>query len=98
MTGSVGPPLPVELVCPLCKDLADEAVSLDTTGNLIVLVQIPNFARQVMLPCCAAALCDQCAKKRILEENGKCHICKDTVDPENLIPYRLLRDKVSIAL
>ena len=38
MTGSVGPPLPVELVCPLCKDLADEAVSLDTARNLIVLV------------------------------------------------------------
>merc|ERR1719219_3193457 len=47
-----------------------------------------------MLPCCAASLCDKCAKKRIKEENGKCHMCKDAVDSENLIPYRLLRDKV----
>ena len=51
-----------------------------------------------MLPCCAAALCDQCAKKKIFELNGKCHMCKDTVDPENLIPYRLLRDKVRAVL
>ena len=26
MAGCVVPPLPVELVCPLCKDLVDEAV------------------------------------------------------------------------
>ena len=49
-----------------------------------------------MLPCCAASLCDKCAKKRIKEENGKCHMCKDAVDSENLIPYRLLRDKVGV--
>ena len=30
MGGCVGPPLPVELVCPLCKDLVDEAVGFFT--------------------------------------------------------------------
>ena len=35
MAGGVGPPLPVELVCPLCKDLVDEAVSVDSIGNFV---------------------------------------------------------------
>ena len=50
--------------------------------------------QQVMLPCCAAALCEGCAKRKLSEDSTNCPMCNDSVDPENLIPYRLLRDKV----
>ena len=43
MAGGAGPPLPVELVCPLCKDLVDEAVSFDSIGCVDAACNLTYF-------------------------------------------------------
>ena len=49
----------------------------------------------VMMPCCAGSACDDCARTGIIESEGsRCPVCGDTANPEELIPYRLFRDKV----
>ena len=47
-----------------------------------------------MMPCCAGSACDECARKGIENEGGKCTVCGEVANPEELIPYRLFRDKV----
>ena len=50
----------------------------------------------VMMPCCARSACDDCARTGIIESEGcKCPLCGDVANPEELIPYRMYRDKVS---
>ena len=47
---------------------------------------------QVMLPCCAAALCEGCGRGAL---PGRCPVCREEGGAEDtLIPYRLLRAKV----
>ena len=49
----------------------------------------------VMMPCCAGSACDECGRNGILESEGnKCPVCGEAANPEELIPYRLFRDKV----
>jgi len=47
----------------------------------------------VMLPCCAGACCEACAQSGITCF-GNCPLCQDAVEMEDLIPYRMLRDKI----
>jgi len=47
------------------------------------------------MPCCAGSACDVCARNSIGERDGnKCPICGEVAKTEDLIPYRLIRDKV----
>ena len=49
----------------------------------------------VMMPCCAGVACDVCARSSILvRDAGKCPMCKEGTCTDELIPYRLLREKV----
>ena len=44
----------------------------------------------------AGSACDECARNGIIEnEGGRCTVCGEVANPEELIPYRLFRDKVS---
>merc|ERR1719206_1161363 len=46
------------------------------------------------MPCCAGSACDCCARKG-LSNVSKCPVCEEeVVTAEDLIPYRLLRDRV----
>ena len=52
----------------------------------------------VMMPCCAGSACDDCARTGIVESEGcKCPMCGDMANPEELIPYRMYREKVGLA-
>ena len=43
----------------------------------------------------SGSACDECARNGIIEnEGGKCTVCGEVANPEELIPYRLFRDKV----
>merc|ERR1719244_2125738 len=47
------------------------------------------------MPCCAGSACDDCARTGIVESEGsRCPVCSEVANPEELIPYRLFRDKV----
>merc|ERR1719186_1387317 len=47
------------------------------------------------MPCCAGSACDECARNGILDcEGSRWPVCDDVANPEELIPYRLFRDKV----
>ena len=50
----------------------------------------------VLMPCCAGSACDSCARKGIVNSGvSKCPVCDEEVaTAEDLIPYRLIRDKV----
>ena len=51
----------------------------------------------VMMPCCAGSACDDCARNGIIESEGsKCPVCGGVANPEELIPYRMYREKVSM--
>ena len=47
----------------------------------------------VMMPCCAGSACEECAKNNI-DIYGSCPLCLAHSKCEDLIPYRMLRDKV----
>ena len=49
----------------------------------------------VMMPCCAGSACDECGRNGIIDSEGsRCPVCGEQANPEELIPYRLFRDKV----
>ena len=49
----------------------------------------------VMLPCCAGTLCSHCAGEMVRSRGGECGLCGERGGgEEDLIPYRLLRQKV----
>ena len=48
----------------------------------------------VMMPCCAGACCQDCAKNNI-NIYGSCPLCLAHSHCEDLIPYRMLREKVA---
>jgi len=48
----------------------------------------------VMMPCCAGATCQACAKNNI-NIYGSCPLCLAHSNTEDLIPYRMLRDKIT---
>ncbi|XP_045126566.1 E3 ubiquitin-protein ligase RBBP6-like [Portunus trituberculatus] len=49
----------------------------------------------VLIPCCAAAFCDDCIRNHLVEsEETRCPICQeDGISPDTLIPNRYLRIK-----
>ena len=51
-----------------------------------------------MMPSCACAMCDECARDSLIEsETNTCPACKEPDNsPEDLIPWRQVRDKVRI--
>eukprot|EP00088_Acartia_fossae_P044309 TRINITY_DN4699_c0_g1_i11.p1 TRINITY_DN4699_c0_g1~~TRINITY_DN4699_c0_g1_i11.p1 ORF type:complete len:400 (-),score=62.29 TRINITY_DN4699_c0_g1_i11:188-1387(-) len=50
----------------------------------------------VMMPCCGEVACDECARDGIINsDKANCPICQEAgVSPEDMIPYRLVREKV----
>ena len=53
-----------------------------------------------MMPSCACAMCDECARDSLIEsETNTCPACKEPDNsPEDLIPWRQVRDKVRIEI
>ena len=50
----------------------------------------------VLLPCCVAAACDECARNMLVENELKCGLCEETdISPDDLIPNPMLRKKVA---
>ena len=47
----------------------------------------------VMMPCCAGPCCDTCAVTGVACF-GTCPLCQAVTSPEDLIPFRMLRDKI----
>ena len=46
-------------------------------------------------PAMVGSACDECARNGIIDSEGsRCPVCGDVANPEELIPYRLFRDKV----
>ena len=44
---------------------------------------------------CLGSACDECARDAIISSEGsKCPLCGEQANPEELIPYRLFRDRV----
>ena len=61
--------------------------------DLLCLSCMDLLCDAVMLPCCAASLCYVCARQEI--DGGVCPLCGDLgIQEDDLIPYRLVRDKV----
>ena len=57
-------------------------------------IKVVNAA--VLLPCCAAAACDECARNMLVENELKCGLCEETdISPDDLIPNPMLRKKVA---
>ena len=57
-------------------------------------IKVVNAA--VLLPCCAAAACDECARNMLVENELKCSLCEETdISPDDLIPNPMLRKKVA---
>ena len=52
------------------------------------------------MPSCACAMCDECARDSLIEsETNTCPACKEPDNsPEDLIPWRQVRDKVRIEI
>jgi len=49
----------------------------------------------ILLPCCVAAACDECARNSLIESDHSCQLCQEKeVSPSDLIPNPLLRKKV----
>jgi len=49
----------------------------------------------ILLPCCVAAACDECARNSLIESDHSCQLCQEKdVSPNDLIPNPLLRKKV----
>ena len=70
------------------------------------LVQVPKdlqcplcsdlLSAAVLLPCCVAAACDECARNMLVENELKCGLCEETdISPDDLIPNPMLRKKVA---
>lgn len=50
-----------------------------------------------MMPACACAMCDECARDALIEsDTNTCPACQEAGNsPDDLIPWRQVRDKVS---
>ena len=50
----------------------------------------------VLLPCCAGAACDMCAREYLIENDNVCPLCKETnQSPEEIVPALGVRIKVA---
>ena len=50
----------------------------------------------ILLPCCVAAACDECARNSLIEQDHVCKLCEEAdISPNDLIPNPLLRKKVA---
>ena len=63
-------------------------------AELVCLVCQEVMKLAVMMPCCAGASCQDCARNNI-NIYGSCPLCLAHSHCEDLIPYRMLRQKVS---
>ena len=71
-------------------------LQVDIPSELLCPICHELLTDAVMMPCCAGSACDECARNEIIEnEGGKCTVCGEVANPEELIPYRLFREKVS---
>ena len=53
-----------------------------------------------MMPSCACAMCDECARDSLIEsDTNTCPECGETGNsPDDLIPWRQIRDNVSLGM
>ena len=63
-------------------------------AELVCLVCQDLVSLAVMMPCCAGACCQDCARNNI-NIYGSCPLCLAHSHCEDLIPYRMLRQKVA---
>ena len=55
-----------------------------------------DFGRDDVFANIAGSACEDCARTGITgREEKKCPMCEEVANPEDLIPYRLFRDKVT---
>ena len=59
---------------------------------------VPGILNHSILnPTLPGSACDECARNGIIDSEGsRCPVCADVANPEELIPYRLFRDKVRV--
>ena len=52
----------------------------------------------IMMPSCACPMCDECARDALIDsDNNACPSCGETDNsPDELIPWRQIRDKVRV--
>ena len=52
------------------------------------------------MPSCACAMCDECARDSLIEsDTNKCFACgEEENSPDDLIPWRQVRDKVIVCI
>ena len=63
-------------------------------AEFLCLVCKEVVSQAVMMPCCAGSCCQDCAKNNI-NIFGSCPLCLAHSHCEDLIPYRMLREKVA---
>ena len=74
---------------------AEEEVSL-VPKDLQCPFCMDILSAAVLLPCCVAAACDECARNMLVESDLKCSLCfEDNISPDHLIPNPHLRKKVA---
>lgn len=84
---------------PLTRDAVEKSLKIPEELKCPVCQEL--FKDAVMMPCCAQAVCDECARNFLIHEDnpeGKCVLaCEDEskISPEDLIPNRSLRNKVN---
>ena len=69
-------------------------LEMSAPAELLCLVCKEVVRLAVMMPCCAGACCQDCAKNNI-NIYGSCPLCLAHSHCEDLIPYRMLREKVA---
>ena len=85
----------------LKEDTDEQAVnSTEKVSNVPKDLQCPLcgdlLSAAVLLPCCVAAACDECARNILIESDHKCQLCGERdVSPTDLIPNLRLRKKVA---
>ena len=83
-----------EPVLRLRSEMSEMSEMSDCPTELVCLVCKEVMRLAVMMPCCAGASCQDCAKNNI-NIYGSCPLCLAHSHTEDLIPYRMLREKVS---
>jgi hypothetical protein len=88
--------VPPELLCPLCKRLLDVShwVAAPSISFCRHSSAVLHCQEAVLLPCCAKAVCDSCARKAIEQSGGACGLCRAKCASDKLRPMEAVRRQV----